>query len=103
MKPQSEKYEYGEPFTVSIDKIRLCNLQPRRHFDPERLGELAASFKQNGWDQPIVVSFDVVSGFYEIIAGERRWQAAQLAGLREIEVVIRQPPQTNRSPDSDAT
>jgi ParB family chromosome partitioning protein len=81
----------GAPIKVAIDKIRANHLQPRRHFDPEALGELAASIKQHGLAQPIVVSFDSLSRSYEIIAGERRWRASQLAGLQEIEVVVRQP------------
>ncbi|MFI5362109.1 MAG: ParB/RepB/Spo0J family partition protein [Elusimicrobiota bacterium] len=81
----------GTPIKIAIDKIRANHLQPRRHFDPETLGELAASIKQHGLAQPIVVSYDTVSRSYELIAGERRWRATQLAGLSEIEVVVRQP------------
>jgi ParB family chromosome partitioning protein len=81
----------GKPIKVAIEKIRVNHLQPRRHFDPEALGELAASIKQHGLAQPIVVSYDFVSRSYELIAGERRWRATQLAGFNEIEVVVRQP------------
>jgi ParB family chromosome partitioning protein len=81
----------GTPIKIGIDKIRANHLQPRRHFDPAALGELAASIKQHGLAQPIVVSFDPVSRSYELIAGERRWRASQLAGCHEIEVVVRQP------------
>ena len=81
----------GTPIKVAIDRIRANHLQPRRHFDPEALGELAASIKQHGLAQPIVVSFDGATRSYELIAGERRWRATQLAGLQEIEVVVRQP------------
>jgi ParB family chromosome partitioning protein len=81
----------GTPIKIAIDKIRANHLQPRRHFDPEALGELAASIKQHGLAQPIVVSYDSLSRSYELIAGERRWRATQLAGLQEIEVVVRQP------------
>jgi ParB family chromosome partitioning protein len=81
----------GIPIKIAIDKIRPNHLQPRRHFDPEALSELAASIKQHGLTQPIVVSFDAGSRSYELIAGERRWRASQLAGLTEIEVVVRQP------------
>lgn len=76
---------------VPIDKIRPNHLQPRRHFDPESLSELAASIQQHGLAQPIVVSYDMVTRSYELIAGERRWRASQLTGAKEIEVVIRQP------------
>lgn len=81
----------GVPIKIAIDKIRANHLQPRRHFDPEKLGEMAESIKQHGLAQPIVVSYDAVSRSYELIAGERRWRATQLAGLQEIEVVVRQP------------
>ena len=81
----------GTPIKVAIDKIRPNHLQPRRHFEPESLGELASSIKQHGLAQPIIVSFDPVSRSYELIAGERRWRAHQLLGMREIEVVVRTP------------
>lgn len=78
-------------FTVAIDKIRPNHLQPRKNFDPEKLSELAASIKEHGLAQPIVVSYDEQSKTYELIAGERRLRAADLAGLKEVEVVVRQP------------
>ena len=81
----------GTPIKVPIDKIRPNHLQPRRHFEPEALGELASSIKLHGLAQPIVVSYDLASRSYELIAGERRWRASQLAGMHEIEVVVRQP------------
>lgn len=76
---------------VPVDKIRPNHLQPRRHFEPEALTELATSIKQHGLAQPIVVSYDLATRSYELIAGERRWRATQLAGLNEIDVVVRQP------------
>lgn len=76
---------------VPVEKIRPNHLQPRRHFEPEALTELATSIKQHGLAQPIVVSFDVATRSYELIAGERRWRATQLAGLKEIDVVVREP------------
>lgn len=76
---------------VAVDKIRPNHLQPRRHFEPEALTELATSIKHHGLAQPIVVSFDSSTRSYELIAGERRWRATQLAGLKEIDVVVRQP------------
>jgi ParB family transcriptional regulator, chromosome partitioning protein len=81
----------GTPAKIAIDKIRPNHLQPRRHFDPEALGELAETIKQHGLAQPILVSFDPVSRSYELIAGERRWRASQLAGFHEIDVVVLQP------------
>lgn len=76
---------------VPVDKIRPNHLQPRRHFEPESLTELATSIKQHGLAQPIVVSYDLATRSYELIAGERRWRATQLAGLKEIDVVVREP------------
>ena len=81
----------GRPIKLPMDKIRPNHLQPRRHFDPEALGELAASIKQHGLAQPIVVSYDTATRSYELIAGERRWRASQLAGMAEIDAVVRQP------------
>ena len=76
---------------VPVEKIRPNHLQPRRHFEPEALTELATSIKQHGLAQPIVVSYDLATRSYELIAGERRWRATQLAGLSEIDVVVREP------------
>jgi len=76
---------------ISVEKIRPNHLQPRRHFDPQELSELASSIQQHGLAQPIVVSYDTATRSYELIAGERRLRATQLAGHKEIEVVVRQP------------
>ena len=81
----------GAPISIAIERIRPNHLQPRKHFDPEQLGELAASIRQHGLAQPIIVSYDHVARSYELIAGERRFRAAQLAGLTEIDAVVRQP------------
>lgn len=61
--------------------------QPRKHFDTEALSALAASIGEHGMIQPIVVR-SAEGGFYEIIAGERRWRAAKMAGLSEVPVII---------------
>jgi ParB family chromosome partitioning protein len=63
--------------------------QPRRHFDAEKLKELAASIKEKGIIQPILVRKTKDKNLYEIIAGERRWRAAQLAGLHEVPILIK--------------
>jgi ParB family chromosome partitioning protein len=76
---------------VAIAKIKANPHQPRKHFDAEQLNSLAASIKDHGLVQPIVVSYDAAAGTYELIAGERRLRAAALAGLKEIEVIIRNP------------
>jgi ParB family chromosome partitioning protein len=74
--------------TLPVDMIQRSSFQPRSDFDNEQLEDLASSIKANGIIQPIVVR-QVSNGKHEIIAGERRWRAAQLAGLHEIPVVIR--------------
>lgn len=73
-----------------ISSIRPNRLQPRKNFDPERLSELAQSIKENGQVQPIIVSKDP-TGAFELIAGERRMRAAQLAGLTHIDAIVREP------------
>ena len=67
---------------VDIDLIEPNSLQPRTNFDEERLEELAQSIRANGIIQPILVRRR--GGRYQLIAGERRWRAANLAGLREV-------------------
>lgn len=74
---------------LPLDRIQPGRYQPRSVMDPERLDELAASIRAQGVVQPIVVR-KLDAGHYEIIAGERRWRAAQKAGLHEIPAVVRQ-------------
>ncbi len=73
---------------VSLDKIRPSALQPRKEFAPEALRELADSIREQGVMQPLIVRQR--AGFYELIAGERRWRASQLLNLPEIPVIIRE-------------
>lgn len=73
---------------VAIDKLSSGQFQPRKQFEKEPLQELAQSIKENGILQPIVAR-RTVSGKLEIVAGERRWRAAQLAGLHEVPVLLR--------------
>ncbi len=75
-------------FECEIREISPMPGQPRRHFDDARLNELAASVAESGVIQPLVVR-ERASGGYELIAGERRWRAAQLAGLSTVPVVVR--------------
>ena len=75
---------------VDVDRIRPNELQPRHHFEDAALDELAASIKSNGVIQPIVVR--KVDDGYRIIAGERRWRAAQRAGLTRVPVVVKDVP-----------
>ena len=74
---------------VPVEQLVPGTYQPRRHFDEEVLLELAASIEKNGIMQPIIVRAGAPSGQYEIIAGERRWRAAQLAKLKTVPVIIR--------------
>jgi len=75
---------------LPVDLIRRGRYQPRTGFDQAGLEELAGSIRSQGMVQPILVRPLGKGGGYEIIAGERRWRAAQLAGLHEIPVVLRQ-------------
>ncbi len=81
-----------EVTTLPVDVIERGRYQPRRDFNPESLQELADSIAAQGVVQPIVVRPIGQQGHYEIIAGERRWRAAQQAGLGEIPVVVRDVP-----------
>jgi len=74
---------------LGIDQIKRGTYQPRRHFDPELLQELSESLSSEGLIQPILVRPDS-HGSYELIAGERRWRAAQLTGFTEIPAIVRQ-------------
>lgn len=81
----------GESLTqMAVDQIQRGKYQPRREMDPEALEELANSIRTQGIIQPLIVR--PVDDKYEIIAGERRWRAAQLAGLTDVPVIIRQIP-----------
>ena len=73
--------------TVPISQVENCSSQPRKAFDPEALEELAESIRQHGILQPLTVR-RLQSGYYQIIAGERRWRAARLAGLTEVPVLV---------------
>lgn len=75
---------------VDIEQLSPSDFQPRRNFSAEALNELAASISQQGIMQPLVVRPKAdANNQYEIIAGERRWRAAQIAGLHRVPVVVR--------------
>ncbi len=76
---------------LPVERIQPGAYQPRSHIDPDALQELADSIKSQGLVQPVVVR-RLVAGGYELIAGERRWRAAQLAGLHEIPAIVRDIP-----------
>ena len=78
----------SDPVTVRISEVEPNRDQPRKYFDDEKLEELSESIKTYGILQPILVQKK--DGYYEIIAGERRWRAALKAGLKEIPVIIRE-------------
>ena len=85
--------EGGDMRLLPIDLMQRGRYQPRKDMHPDRLQELADSIRAQGVVQPIVVRpLDNQPGRYEIIAGERRWRAAQLAGLQEIPAVVRHVP-----------
>jgi len=73
--------------TLPLSQIESCQNQPRKSFDQEKLEELAESIRQHGVIQPLTVR-KLASGYYQIIAGERRWRAARLAGVEEIAAVV---------------
>lgn len=75
---------------IDLDRIEPSSRQPRQRFDETKLEELAASIRSNGLIQPIVVRRK--ADRFEIVAGERRWRAAQLAGLLKVPVVISDVP-----------
>lgn len=73
---------------IEISKLKTNPFQPRKHFDEKALDELASSIKKYGIVQPIVVKPEE-QGFYELIAGERRWRAAEIAGLHKVPAILR--------------
>lgn len=82
--------EVGEELRrLPVDRIQPGKYQPRQAMDAEKLDELAASIKVQGVIEPIVVR-PIAAGRYELIAGERRWRASQLAGLAEIPAIVRE-------------
>ncbi len=84
--PESQRQE-----TLAVNLLQPGKYQPRTRMDPGSLEELAASIKAQGLIQPISVR-PVGKGRFEIIAGERRWRAAQIAGMTEVPVLIREIP-----------
>jgi len=77
-------------FRVPVEALHPNPNQPRRSFDPTALAELAASIREKGIIQPLIVRNDPTHpGAYEIVAGERRWRAAQMAQLHEVPIILR--------------
>lgn len=77
---------------VDRDKVVPCPFQPRKHFDEEALTELADSIREQGIIQPLIVRKR--GSNYELIAGERRWRAAKIAGLKQLPVIVREADDT---------
>lgn len=79
----------SDHFKLALNNLQPGKYQPRKEMEPEQLQELADSIKKQGLLQPLLVR-KLDNGSYEIIAGERRWRASQLAGLKEIPVILKQ-------------
>ncbi|MEC7303890.1 MAG: ParB/RepB/Spo0J family partition protein, partial [Pseudomonadota bacterium] len=76
---------------VPVEYLHSSEFQPRRYFDPDALQSLVDSIREKGVLEPILVrANDVVPDTYEIIAGERRWRAAQAAGLHKVPIIVKQ-------------
>ena len=88
--PDAPEPARSSPVELDIDRLTPNTYQPRGQFDDARLDDLAKSIKSNGVIQPIVVR--KVGDQFHIIAGERRWRAAQMAGLKRVPVVVRDVP-----------
>ncbi len=87
-KPSAAEEVKKTEMLVKISMVEPNRSQPRKQFDEDALLELSESIKQYGILQPLLVSDK--NGYYEIIAGERRWRAAKLAGLKEVPVIIKE-------------
>jgi len=81
------KTETSGTFSLPISQVESCSGQPRKNFDEDALNDLADSIRRHGIIQPLTVR-KLASGYYQIIAGERRWRAARMAGLSEVPVVV---------------
>lgn len=87
--PEEEQVKEGDTLKkLKINEVEPNRDQPRKNFDQEALEELSQSIKEYGLIQPIVVTKK--DGYYSIIAGERRWRASKMAGLKEIPAIIRE-------------
>ena len=74
---------------IAVGKIAPSPDQPRKSFDDESIGELAASIRRHGVIQPLIVEA-LADGLFRIVAGERRWRAAAVAGLKDVPVLVRE-------------
>lgn len=85
--PQLDEDEIAKALEVPVSSIRPNPYQPRKEFDSESLNELANSIREHGIIQPLLVRRDEQG--YQLIAGERRWRASQIVGLKQVPVVVR--------------
>ncbi len=86
---QAPSYADKSVFSCALEKLTPQKGQPRQHFAKDKIDELAASIKEHGLLEPIVVRRVAGQDKFEIIAGERRWRASQKAGLREVLVIVK--------------
>ncbi|MES2768420.1 MAG: ParB/RepB/Spo0J family partition protein [Bdellovibrionota bacterium] len=86
--PAAQISDEDRIWQIPVEKLKINNFQPRKHFDKEKITELSLSIKEQGILQPIVARRSI-KGDFEIIAGERRWRAAQAAGLLEVPVILK--------------
>ena len=87
--PSAADTEGGKPLEISLEKIDRNPFQTRSHVNEEQLAELAASITANGVVQPVLVR-PLANGRFQLIAGERRWRASELAGKKTIPAILRQ-------------
>ena len=78
--------ENNKPSVISLNLIKNNDDQPRKSFDDEKIAELAQSIKEHGIIQPIILNKK--DDYYVIVAGERRWRAAKLLGLKEVPAIV---------------
>ena len=88
VKVKTEEKEATDSIMLNINKVEPNRDQPRKNFDEDALLELAESIKQFGILQPLLVQKK--DDYYQIVAGERRWRAAKMAGIKEVPVIIKQ-------------
>jgi ParB family transcriptional regulator, chromosome partitioning protein len=93
--PETETAEAGELRELPVSLIKPNPSQPRTNFDPEALAALAASIEATGVVQPLLVR-PLPDGSYELVAGERRWRAAQQAGVDKVPAVVRDQAEADR-------
>ena len=85
---ENDMEDQNSAVAIKISEIEPNRAQPRKDFDEESLAELADSISEHGVLQPILVR-PLIGGGYQIVAGERRWRAARMAGVQEIPAVVR--------------